>query len=109
MIADNAVLIQKLARLKEVSYVDQARGLRLPSSGREAWLDVSEETIYEHQHNLEARLAETHANIANLEARLANKSYVEKAPVALVEETKQQLETKQALAKALISELESIQ
>ncbi len=109
LIADNAVLIQKLAKLKEVSYVDQIRGLRLPNSGREAWLDVSQETIYEHQQNLEARLAETHANIANLEARLANKSYIEKAPRALVDETKQQLDAKQALAKALIGELEAIQ
>lgn len=108
LIADNAVLIQKLAKLKEVSCVDQIRGLRLPNSGREAWLDVSEETIYEHQHNLEARLAETHAIIANFEARLANKSYVEKAPAALVDETKQQLETKQALVKALVNELEAI-
>ena len=106
LVADNAVLIQKLAKLKDIQLVDQARGLRLPNSGREAWLDVSEKTLYEHQTNLESRLAETHAAIANFEARLANKSYVDKAPAELVEDTKKQLEAKQALAKALVSELE---
>lgn len=106
LVADNATLIQKLAKLKDISKVDQARGLRLPNSGREAWLDVSEETLYEHQTNLESRLAEAHAAIANFEARLANKSYVDKAPAKLVEDTKKQLEAKQALVKALVSELE---
>jgi len=106
LIADNAVLIQKLAKLKDISRVDQARGLRLPNSGREAWLDVSDQTLYEHQTNLETRLAEAHATIANFEARLANKSYVDKAPANLVEDTKKQLEAKQALVKALVNELE---
>ena len=106
LVADNATLIQKLAKLKNISYVDQTRGLRLPNSGREAWLDVSEETLYEHQTNLETRLAETHTVITNLEARLANKSYVDKAPQELVEDTKKQLEAKQALVKTLVGELE---
>lgn len=105
LIADNALLIQKLAKLKEVIHTDQARGLRLPNSGREAWLDVSAETLYEHQTNLESRLAEAHAAIKNLEGRLANKAYVEKAPANLIEDTRQQLESKKALITALEHEL----
>lgn len=105
LIADNAELIQKLAKLKEVAHTDQARGLRLPNSGREAWLDVSADTLYEHQTNLEARLAEAHGAIKNLEARLANNAYVEKAPANLIEDTRQQLESKKALAEALEQEL----
>lgn len=106
LIADNSQLIAKLARLQQITQVDQAKGLRLPASGREAWLDVSAETLYEHQTNLEARLAEAHAAIANFEARLASKSYVEKAPEKLVEETKQQLEAKKTLVIALQRELD---
>jgi valyl-tRNA synthetase len=106
LIADNSSLIAKLARLREITRVDQAKGLRLPASGREAWLDVSEETLYEHQTNLEARLAEAHGAIANFEARLASESYVSKAPAALVEETKQQLEAKKVLVIALQRELD---
>lgn len=106
LIADNSVLIQKLSKLKEIAQVDRPKGLRLPSSGREAWLDVSAETLYEHQTNLETRLAEAHADIANLNTRLSNESYIKKAPAELVEETKQQLETKQTLAIALQRELD---
>jgi valyl-tRNA synthetase len=106
LIADNSELIAKLSRLQQITQVEQAKGLRLPASGREAWLDVSAETLYEHQTNLEARLAETHAAIANFEARLGSKSYVEKAPARLVDETKQQLEEKRALAVALQRELD---
>lgn len=106
LIADNADLIKRLAKLKDVTAVDQARGLRLANSGREAWLDVSAETLYEHQSNLEIRLAETYTQIKVLEARLANDTYIAKAPAELVDETRSQLEQKQALVERLMHELE---
>jgi valyl-tRNA synthetase len=105
LIEDNKHLIKRLAKLKDVSEVDQARGLRLAASGREAWLDVSAETLAEHQVNLEQRLATTHSEIAALEGRLSNESYVQKAPAALVDESRQQLNEKQALAQRLLDEL----
>jgi valyl-tRNA synthetase len=106
LIADNAELIKRLGKLKEVNEIDQARGLRLAASGRDAWLDVSEETLYEHQTNLEVRLAETKQFVNTLEARLASTSYVSKAPAKLVEETRQQLEEKKTLIERLSDELE---
>jgi valyl-tRNA synthetase len=106
LIADNAALIKHLARLKDITEVDIARGLRLASSGREAWLDVSEETLYEHQTNLEVRLAETRQFVTTLEARLSNETYTQKAPARLVEESRQQLETKKALIERLENELD---
>jgi valyl-tRNA synthetase len=106
LIDDNQHLIKRLAKLKEVSAVDQPRGIRLAASGRAAWLDVSAETLSTHQTNLEARLAEAHADIAALEGRLRNVNYVQKAPPELVAETKQQLEEKQALIVRLQHELE---
>jgi valyl-tRNA synthetase len=106
LIADNTELIQHLARLKEVREVDQARGLRLAASNREAWLDVDEETLYEHQSNLEVRLAENRAFVANLEGRLSNENYVAKAPASLVEESRQQLESKKVLIERLEHELQ---
>jgi valyl-tRNA synthetase len=105
LIADNAELIKRLAKLQDVTPVDVARGLRLAASGREAWLDVSAEILYEHQTNLEVRLAETHGDIKALSARLENESYVSKAPAALVEESKKQLEQKKTLAERLQNEL----
>lgn len=106
LIQDNAELIQHLARVKGVEEVDQARGLRLAASNREAWLDVDADTLYEHQTNLEVRLAETRQFVATLEARLANESYTSKAPAHLVEESRKQLTDKQVLIKRLETELE---
>lgn len=106
LIADNADSIQHLARLLEVTHAEQPKGLRLAASNREAWLDVDEETLYEHQTNQEVRLAEAHKFAQTLEGRLGNKSYIEKAPEHLVEETRQQLADTQELIARLTRELE---
>lgn len=108
LIADNSELILHLAKLKEVREVDVASGLRLASSGREAWLDIDAETLYEHQSNLEVRLAETHMFIKTLSARLENEAYIAKAPEALVAQSRKELIEKQTLAKQLEHELEVI-
>ena len=105
LIQDNSDLIKHLARLQSVEEVDLGRGLRLAASGRDAWLDIDAETLYEHQSNLEVRLAETHAQIKNLEARLANESYVKKAPAALVDETNKSLIEAREVATRLEHEL----
>lgn len=106
LIEDNVALIAHLARVQAVEPVEQARGLRLAASGREAWLDVDAETLYEHQTNLEVRLAEARQFVATLEGRLSNTTYVEKAPAHLVEESKKQLEEKKKLVEQLADELE---
>lgn len=108
LVADNAELIQKLARVKSVEHVDQARGLRLAASGRDAWLDLDDDTLYEHQTNLEKRLANVRQQVKTLEARLANENYIAKAPAHLVEETRRQLAEEQALIKRLQTELQVI-
>lgn len=108
LIADNLQLIQRMSKLKDIQLIDQPRGLRLAASGREAWLDISEETLYEHQTNLEIRLAEVNVQINNLGARLANESYIKKAPADLVEESKELLKQKEAFKERLLRELEVI-
>ncbi len=109
LIKDNAELIQHLSRVKEVREVDQAKGLRLAASNREAWLDIDEETLYEHQTNLETRLAETKQFVRTLESRLSNESYTSKAPAHLVEESRKQLEEKKILITRLEAELSILQ
>jgi len=108
LVADNADLIGKLAHAKSVEHVDQARGLRLASSGRDAWLDLDADTLYEHQTNLEKRLAEARASVQALNGRLSNEHYVAKAPAALVEESKAQLADKEKLVTRLENELQVI-
>lgn len=106
LIEDNSTLIAWLARLDKVTKVDQAKGLRLASSNREAWLEIDADTLYEHQTNLEKRLADARIAVTGLEGRLNNPRYVEKAPEHLVEETRQQLAEKKALIERLQHELE---
>ena len=108
LVADNAELIQKLARVKSVEHVDQARGLRLAVSGRDAWLDLDDNTLYEHQTNLEKRLANVRQQVKTLETRLANENYTAKAPAHLVEESRRQLAEERALVKRLQTELQVI-
>lgn len=108
LVADNIELVKKLARATSVEYVDQARGLRLAASGRDVWLDIDDETLYEHQANLEKRLAEERQYIRTLEARLANDNYVAKAPPALVEESRKALREKQELIVRLQNELQVV-
>ncbi|MDB5177213.1 MAG: valS [Candidatus Saccharibacteria bacterium] len=106
LIDDNQTLITWLARLGSATKVDQAKGLRLAASNREAWLDLDEDTLYEHQTNLEARLAQARTIVATLSGRLENASYIEKAPEHLVEESRQQLTDNQQLVERLARELD---
>jgi valyl-tRNA synthetase len=108
LIADNIAILTHLTRAKEIVQTDQPKGLRLAASNREAWLVVDEDTLYEHQSNLETRLAETRSYIKNLEGRLSNESYVQKAPAHLVEASKRELEEKRALEGRLANELSVI-
>jgi valyl-tRNA synthetase len=105
LIEQNAPLIQSLVGLKSVKQVSQGRGLRLASANHAAWLDLSDELVYEHQNRLEAHLLEARQEISVLETRLANPNYTAKAPQHLVEETKQQLDKKRALEARLMVEL----
>lgn len=105
LVADNSELIAKLAHLKGIEHADQSRGLKLASSGRDAWLDIDAETLYEHQSNLEKRLSEVHAGIKTLETRLSNEAYITKAPAHLVEESRKSLEDMKKTSDRLANEL----
>lgn len=108
LIADNKDLIKHLMRLESIEEIDQPRGLRLAVANREAWLDIDDETLYQHQTELEVRLAETRQKSDALQKRLDNPAYLEKAPAHLVEETKEQLAEQEQLIKRFIAELEVI-
>lgn len=108
MIAQNQEVIRHLMRLERVEKIDQPRGLRLAAANREAWLDIDSETLYEHQSNLELRLASARTRQKTLAGRLANESYVAKAPANLVEQTKDELAETEKMIERLVAELEVI-
>lgn len=105
LIEDNAALIGRLGRLGGIERTEQPRGIRLALSGRDAWLDVDPDTLAEHKSNLEIRLAEANNSLRRLQDRLSNKSYLEKAPSALVDESKRQLTDTTQLVERLQAEL----
>lgn len=106
LVHDNQELISHLAKLTDIKHTDQPQGLQLASSGRDAWIDISADVLYEHQSNLETRLAEVRQSMSQLKSRLDNESYVAKAPEHLVAESRQQLESKKALEERLVRELQ---
>jgi valyl-tRNA synthetase len=106
LIEDNSDLIAKLAKLSAVTHVEQPKGLRLAVPNREAWIEVTEEVLYEHQSKLEVRLAETRKRVGSLKTRLDNPRYIEQAPLQVVEDTRRELEEQSGLAERLSRELE---
>ena len=108
LVEQNQAMIKHLLRLKDIRQTDQPSGLRLAASNREVWLDIDSETLYQHQSNLEVRLAEARVRQANLSGRLSNESYVQKAPEKLVEETRRELVEQNELIERLVAELEVI-
>jgi valyl-tRNA synthetase len=106
LIHENAELIRFLARLKTVKKTAQPSGLRLAVANREAWLDMDEETLYDHQTKLETRLTHSRELITRLQNRLANENYVKNAPAEVVEETRDQLAEQQQLEARLVRELD---
>ena len=105
LIHKNNELVAHLGRLKGVEQVNEARGLRLAIAHHEAWLDVDVETLTKHRAKLENRLADARSDIAKLETRLSNKSYVDNAPEAVVAQTRNQLIDAQTLVERLKREL----
>ncbi|HTE21477.1 MAG TPA: valine--tRNA ligase [Candidatus Limnocylindria bacterium] len=95
-ITEHTALLKSLARLAEVKEVRDGHGLHLTSTKHVAWLDVDQETANHFAAELKAKIEDQQKQIKNLEARLANKAYVDKAPKQLVDQTKQQLEEAKA-------------
>jgi valyl-tRNA synthetase len=107
-IVDQVGLIIKLANLGGVSETkdDQQQGLRLTGTDKyAAWLEVNKETAESYMNKLVEEHRERTQSIKNLQNRLENKSYIEKAPAGIVQQTREQLEEEQSTVKTLEDEL----
>ncbi len=109
LVEHNQELIRHLMRLEGTEKIDQPRGLRLAAANREVWLDIDSETLYQHQSNLELRLANARRRQEGLLGRLGNQNYLDKAPAKLIDETKQELADTEKLIERLVAELDIIQ
>ena len=101
----NAEVIKRMARLESLIKVSHSNGLKLTQSATEAWLAIEPDVAKRYTDKLEEnRKAETEA-VARLTARLGNKSYVDNAPEAVVEQTRQQLREAEARLEAMKAEI----
>ena len=82
--------------------------MRLAVPGHNIYLQIPEKILEKYKENLEERILKLGLEINTLNARLDNPRYVEKAPKELVDETREQLETKQNLLEKMKAELELI-
>ncbi len=99
-------LVARLAQITNVKSVADGQGLNLTQTDRACWLDIDQATARRYVSELEASLERAGQSISSLEKRLGSKSYTEKAPKKLVEESKQQLAEAKERKGKLAEELE---
>jgi valyl-tRNA synthetase len=108
-IVEQVGLIIKLANLGGVEETKDQKhqGLRLTSTQNAVWLEVNRKTAAAYMNKLEEERRALQQVIKNLEGRLANKGYMEKAPEAIVQQTRDQLAREQETLKTVDRELET--
>ena len=109
LVADNTMLVMKMTGVTAVSSHQGApRGIRLALANQELYLDVPEDIVAKYRDSLVERIMAVGRELDALNARMMNPNYVDKAPAALVKETRDGIAEKTALIERLKQELEVI-
>ena len=104
-LAANADILTRMAGLGMVSEVSDGTGLLLTSTAYRCWLDVDSGMLKAYADKLTEQIAAHEQTIAQLQARLDNKSYVANAPKAIVADSKTKLaEAKEALERLKVEQ-----
>ncbi|HMS50537.1 MAG TPA: valine--tRNA ligase [Candidatus Saccharibacteria bacterium] len=99
-------LIARLARLGGVELLGEGdEGLKLATPKKNTWLAVDEQTIKSYAKELKSKLLEQKQQKKLLEERLDNDAYVQHAPNKIVQQTRDQLATTQAVYDQIEQEL----
>lgn len=91
LIQENEAVIKLLAPVSDVKAVADGTGLFLTDTSENCWLGIDHATANQYSERLVASIEQADKEIINLEARLNNKAYVDRAPSELVKETRTQL------------------
>lgn len=109
LVNDNLLLVKFLSRVPAISSTNGApRGLRLAIANHELYLDVPERVIIDYKDELENKILAIGRELDNLNARMMNPRYVEKAPAGLVRETRNSIAEKEGLIEKMKSQLNII-
>jgi valyl-tRNA synthetase len=106
LIEQQATLIERLARLLSVEE-GQGGSVRLISAQHDVRLDIDQKTAQNYSDKLAEQQKQQREVVKRLQGRLANKSYLEKAPKDLVEDTRRQLATEEEILDKVTAELET--
>ncbi|HEX8762713.1 MAG TPA: valine--tRNA ligase [Candidatus Saccharimonadales bacterium] len=90
-IRNNAEVIKRMARLSALHEVESSEGFRLTGIGFDAWLALDSDVARGHLNTLHGKRAAENQVVERLQARLTNANYVDNAPQAVVDQTRQQL------------------
>lgn len=104
-VGEYAELIASLAKLKDIKHDRTPHGLKIVLPRCMTWLELSDEEMNSYKDDLQTKLESLKNEVYTLERRLENKGYVEKAPEALVEETRRQLADKKRQTTYLAEQL----
>jgi valyl-tRNA synthetase len=106
ILEENAAVIVRLAGLKAVQEVTHGNGMYLTDTTYKCWLNIDKQAAQVYVSNLESQAVQQQNVIEQLEKRLSNKAYIDKAPRNVIAETKQQLSEAQNHADAIALETE---
>lgn len=109
LVNDNLLLVKFLSRVPAISSTNGApKGLRLAIANHELYLDVPERVIVDYKDELENKILAIGRELDNLNARMMNPRYVEKAPAGLVRDTRNSITEKEELIEKMKSQLNII-
>ena len=109
LIEDNSLLVKQLSGVSGISSCQgNPRGIRLALANQELYLDVPADVVAAYRDSLTERILSVGKELDALNARMMNPNYVDKAPAALVKETRDGITEKTALIERLKKELEVI-
>ncbi|MBP5513012.1 valine--tRNA ligase [Candidatus Saccharibacteria bacterium] len=109
LVEDNLLLIKALTKVPAIDALDGApRGLRLALASHELYLDVPEKVVKEYKDSLTEKILSVGRELDALNARMMNPNYVDRAPAALVKETRDAIKEKESLISRLKTQLELI-
>ncbi len=101
-------LIIKLTKIGYIEQTEESDGLRLTSTPDNIWLDLSADELQLYKSRLEKRLEDIERSVHALEHRLSNQGYIAKAPEALVDESREELQQAQNQAEHLRHQLKHL-
>ncbi len=102
----NSGTIKRLARLEDVTEVDEGNGIYLTSTKYRCWLGIASQKAQDYLRELQIRVGRQAASITQLENRLNNADYVKNAPKEVVEQTKQQLKESKDMLSTIEKEIQ---